>query len=49
MLKWEKGGRKTYARNAMRYGNKNWNFKKEKRGLQIWTRIIGKWAKMVLK
>ena len=31
MLKWEKGGRKTYARNAMQYGNKNWNFKKEKK------------------
>ena len=30
-LKWEKGGGQTCSRNAMQYGNKNWNFKKEKK------------------
>ena len=49
-LKWEKGGGQTCSRNAMQYGNKNWNFKKEKKkGLQIWTRIIEKWVRIIEK
>ena len=34
-LEMGKGGGQTCARNAVQYGNKNWNFKKEKTDLKI--------------